>query len=676
MSVQKNQLNNQASAYLRQHGQDPVNWMVWSEETIQKVKQDNRPVFISIGYSTCHWCHVMAKESFSDKDTAEILNEKFNSIKIDREEMPEVDQYFQKLSMLSNGRGGWPLSIFLTPDLKLISIGTYFPKVASNGLPGFNQVLQTITDFFKNKIQDIHQQDEIIQKHFNKTLVFDEAIQYQGEFPHPQAIIKAVEQIRDKEWGGYGSAPKFPNFAFHEFYIEQALEGMLDEQQVRNLVSDVEKMFMGGIYDHAKGGVHRYATDREWKIPHFEKMLYDQCGMLKLLSKIAVIAPTPLFFDGIIQTLDYLETEMLHEKKYFMAAQDADSEGVEGLFFCFTQDEFNQAVIDFDSQLEEKLPTLHKWFDIKTNGNFNNMNTITLSPQFRSEYFTPDGWNIVRSVRQALRESRRLRMPPMTDNKGIAGWNFMMVSALIDIIQYSKIDVIREKSLRLLELTTEGLFQTFLKTNQIEDRNIILHTTTRDDLPSQFEDYVYFAEAQIRLYEISTNHVFFDNAIKSIDFILRQFFKDGLFYAQAQNEAAVAQMNIAIEPLDQGYKNAIGTFISMVKKLNLIPQYQGFYQHIQPTLERYKQFALHHPLHCGELLRGLIYPLDSYKLLKIPVSWYTNPEYSNLLKHFSARFLITYHGEQYWQICNHSSCEHQGETLESFRALFINEADS
>jgi hypothetical protein len=676
MSVQKNQLTHQSSAYLKQHAHDPINWLAWSHETIDHIKQDDRPIFISIGYSTCHWCHVMAKESFNDLAISQILNTKFNSIKIDREEMPEIDQYFQKLSMLSHGRGGWPLSIFLTPDLKLISIGTYFPKVASNGLPSFTQVLQTITDFYKNKLHDINQQNEIIENHFTKILQFENSIKYQGEFPHPQAIIKAVEQIRDQDWGGYGSAPKFPNFAFHEFNVEQALEGMLEEQQVRQVVADVEKMLMGGIYDHAKGGVHRYATDREWKIPHFEKMLYDQSGLLKLLSKIAVIAPTPLFFDAIIQTLDYLESEMLHEKKYFMAAQDADSEGVEGLFFCFTQDEFNQAIIDFDSSMQDKIALINKWFDIKTDGNFNNMNTIALAPHFRSEYFTPDGWNIVRSVRQALRESRRLRMPPMTDNKGIAGWNFMLVSALIDIIQYSKIDVIREKSLRLLELTTEGLFQTFLKTDQIEDRNIILHTTTRIDLPSLFEDYVFFAEAQIRLYEISTNHVFFDNAIKSIDFILKQFFRDGYFYSHAQNESAVPQMNIALEPLDQGYKCAIGTLLTLVKKLNLIPQYQGFYQTVQPSLERYKQFALHHPLHCGELLRGLIYPLESYKLLKIPVSWYTIPEYSQLLKHFSARFLITYHGEHNWQICNYSSCEHQGSTLASFKALFINEVDA
>jgi uncharacterized protein YyaL (SSP411 family) len=338
--INHNQLTEQKSAYLKQHQNDPVHWQIWSNEVIKTAKELGKPIFISIGYSTCHWCHVMAKESFSDQVTAQLLNEKFINIKIDREEHPEVDQYFQKISSLSTGRGGWPLSVFLTEEAEVITIGTYFPKMAKQGMPSFGQVIEQVSQLNQDKKNEIKQQNEQLQNILRQGVKIDKKIEYPGEFPHPQAILQAISQYEDKEYGGYGEAPKFPNFSFYEWTIEQALEAMISQEQLDHVIKSVEGILSGGIYDQARGGVHRYSTDKKWLIPHFEKMLYDQAGLIKLLAKMSLIAPTPLILDALIQTLDYLKKEMLSDVGYFFSAQDADSEGVEGLYFCFTEEEF------------------------------------------------------------------------------------------------------------------------------------------------------------------------------------------------------------------------------------------------------------------------------------------------------------------------------------------------
>ncbi|MEX1099072.1 MAG: DUF255 domain-containing protein, partial [Bacteriovoracaceae bacterium] len=381
--------------------------------------------------------------------------------------MPDLDQYFQMICQLMNGRGGWPLSVFLTADMKPFFCGTYFPKTARQDIPSFMDALKHMANTYHNDKETVSSNAKQLIEAAKTPPKAKQKVEFPGRYPSAAAIVNAVKDFADEKNGGYGKAPKFPQFSYYEFAIEQILEGMIPQELGGHIVLSVEKMFMGGIYDHARGGVHRYSVDEKWLVPHFEKMLYDQAGMLRTLAKLSLVYPSPLILDAQIQTLQYLQKEILSEKGYFFSAQDADSEGVEGLYFTFTKDEFIDAISKSDSkdgeELGERVEEVLSWFRFEDQGNFDHgLNVVALNPDKKEEYFKPENWNVIRKIKATLLEERKNRIPPMTDNKGVASWNFMLASSLIDVIQYTKIESIRELASGLLKNVVEGIHKTFI----------------------------------------------------------------------------------------------------------------------------------------------------------------------------------------------------------------------
>jgi len=667
----QNRLADSPSLYLRQHKDNPIHWWPYGPEPVQKAKDENKPIFLSIGYSSCHWCHVMASEAFSDQETADFLNEHFICIKVDREEYPDIDNYYQQACQLFAKTGGWPLSAFLLPDMRPFFVGTYFPKQSTEKVTGFLDLLQELIRAYSSEKEQVEVNAEKVTRMISEGIVNQEKVEFQGHFPAPSAIVQAVDKFFDQENGGYGAAPKFPHFAFYEWAIEQMLEGMIPKEQGEKIVMTLEKMLMGGIYDQSRGGIHRYSTDPSWTVPHFEKMLYDQAGLIKTLAKFSLIYPSPLVYDALINTLDYLEVEMFDdENKFFFSAQDADSEGVEGLYFCFTKEEFDDALNDFDDEeetLDKNREKLHRFFQITEEGNFEQgLNVPTLNYSIREEILTQEGWDLVRKTRQALTQARKLRIPPATDNKGVASWNFMMIEALCDVLQYCRLDVIRERASNLFNQALEGAYKNFVDTTGPTMK--LRHSSTLDQTLPYFEDYVTFASLQLRVYEISGNSTFKDNLREGLKLLEQEFIDGDQMLTRARySENFELYPNHHVASFDSSFASPVSTYLGLVRRAQVLftdPEMSG---PLQPLKERLTHEVLKNPLSAGQALRGLTYPDQAYRTLKLPMGWLKEQRFIEFMPYFLPRFSLDYTSDETkWQICGLNECELQGEGLEEF----------
>lgn len=674
-----NELLNEQSTHLKQHQNQPIHWMPWGPVAFQKATDTNRPIFLSIGYASSHWCHVMANESFNDEAIAKYLNENFVCIKVDREELPDVDQYYQLACQVFNGRGGWPLSAFLTPDARPYFLGTYFGPASSKDTPSFMELIQTMQQGFHNEKEQIETNANKIVEALEAPPRVQEKVQFQGQFPTAAGILNALKNYQDEEFGGYGSESKFTHLAFYEWAIEQILEGVVPEEQGQHIIKSLERMVMGGVFDQARGGMHPYSKDKKWQIPQFEKMLYDQAAFLKTYIKASLIYPSPAFFDAIIQTLDYLRHEMLHDENYFFSSQDSDSEGVEGLYFGFSKDEFIDAIVQFDENLSDKMDDILKWFGITEKGNYQHqLNILSLNYENRQELYQPETWDIVRKVKQAVWEERKGRIPPVTNNKGVASWNFQIVSALIDVVQYSRIEAITSNATELLNKVIEGVYKKFLHfyQNGNEMKSNILNTTTRGEHLPLFENYVNFSESQLRFYEISGNKTFLDNGLQTLKFIRKEFFKDDLFFTRAiEFSDAELYKNIHVAPQDTLYKSSLGTYLMLIRKWSLLPEIKDIEEDLQKSIEELKHLCLQNPLVFGEMLRAFVYPDEAYRRMDIPKLWIKKPEFQKFFPNFSIRFLLNYTDkENGWEIHTKTECELKGESFEEFLKVFSDES--
>jgi len=668
-----NHLKDENSAYLRQHAQNPVNWYPYGPEALQLAKDHNKPIFLSIGYSSCHWCHVMADESFKDKETAHFLNKNFISIKVDKEEHPDIDQYYQQACQLFIKTGGWPLSAFLLPDMRPFFVGTYYPKEKRGDAATFLELLNELHRAFTEDKEQVETNATNVTEALKKGLDPGEPVEFKGHFPPPMAILDAVKEFADLKNGGYGQAPKFPHFSFYEWAVEQILEGMIDKEHGQHIIDSIEKMLMGGMHDHAKGGIHRYSTDDKFLVPHFEKMLYDQAGLLRLLSKASLIYPSPIVFDCLINTLDYIKGEMQHEKGYFFSAQDADSEGVEGLYFSFSKEEFENILISAseDDDLVNDKEKITKWFQIEENGNFQQgLNVISLNTLLKEEIFTPDAWDKIRRIRKQVLEERKQRIPPATDNKGIASWNAMMISSLVDVMQFCQVDIIKRKASDIFNTAVEGFYETFLQIKEGKGM-MIRHSTTRERSLAYLEDFTTFAESMLRVYEITGNTVFKQNFKDTFEFILNEFIQEGeiLTRAKSLNEHELYP-NQASSPFDSSFKAMPMTLVHLVKRARILSMDPSIGENIDEYIENSKNFILKNPINGGEGLRAHSYPTDAYRLVKAPKGWLQNGEFIKFMSYFLPRFVFDYHEEkeEKWEICSFNHCELQGEGLEAFQS--------
>ncbi|MDQ4108510.1 MAG: thioredoxin domain-containing protein [Actinomycetota bacterium] len=413
-----NRLADATSPYLLQHADNPVNWYPWGEEALSRAAAEDRPIFLSIGYAACHWCHVMERESFEDDGTAAFLNANFVPIKVDREERPDLDAIYMDAVQSMTGQGGWPLSAFLTPDGKPFFAGTYFPKDPTHGMPSFRQVLEGIADAWRERRGDVERQGDQVVDAITRAASLTAS-------PEPltdEITSQAMAQLRrsfDETWGGFGSAPKFPQPMTLEFLLRMTIRGAPDAMQM--LTTTLDRMAAGGIYDQLGGGFARYSTDATWRVPHFEKMLYDNAQLAQLYTRAWLVTREDRYRRIATETLEYLLREMRHAEGGFFSSQDADSEGVEGKFFTWSWDEIVRRVGEDAA----------KAFGSSQRGNWASEHGEGTNILWRPEGARIEGANL-EEARRILFEEREHRVRPPTDDKVLTAWNAMAIQALAE----------------------------------------------------------------------------------------------------------------------------------------------------------------------------------------------------------------------------------------------------
>ena len=508
-----NQLKNTTSPYLLQHAENPVNWYPWCEEAFDKAKSEDKPIFLSIGYSTCHWCHVMAHESFEDKQTAEILNKYFISIKVDREERPDIDSVYMSVCQAFTGSGGWPMSIFMTWDKKPFFAGTYFPPNSHYGMPGFSDLLTAIANQWNNNRREFLQSAEQIIAHLKSAELSNKNI-------NDENLIEQATQIFsdsfDKINGGFGSAPKFPtphNLLFLLLYAKQ--------NQNSDVLKMAEKTFLqmrkGGIFDHIGYGFSRYSTDKYFLAPHFEKMLYDNALLIMAYSAAYSITKKEIYLDTAEKTAEYILGEMTSSEGGFYSAQDADSEGVEGKYYTFTLDEIINVLG------EEKGMRFAEAFDITTNGNFEGVNIPNL---LKSNDLTTNFSDELKKLYDYRKNRTKLHL----DDKILLSWNSMMIAALSMLYRVSR---------------NEKYLNAAVNAQKLIEKNLCdgtqLYTSWRNGTHSKIaflDDYAFYVTALIELYNSTLNSNYLEKAEQFCREAIRHFFdkkNSGFYLSKSEN---------------------------------------------------------------------------------------------------------------------------------------------
>src|SRR5438477_6969397 len=423
-----NRLAREKSPYLLQHQHNPVDWYSWGEEAFAKARRENKPIFLSIGYSTCHWCHVMERESFESQEVADYLNQHFVSIKVDREERPDVDQIYMTFVQAMTGQGGWPLNAFLTPDLKPFYGGTYFPPDSAHGRPSLMQVLQNVRKLWEERHSDVldsaadlHRRLETYTaKETTNHLVLSPALLH-------EAARKFKDDYEPKN-GGFSDAPKFPRPSEPAYLLRYGARSQ-DDDAVRMVLHTCERMAAGGMYDQLGGGFHRYSVDAEWLVPHFEKMLYDNAQLVQLYLDAYLVSGNARFADVARDVIRYVLRDMTHPQGGFYSAEDADSEGKEGKFYCWTREELSGLL----APAELKIAVRH--FGVTDKGNFidhsdpnplPNQNVLSIVEPELSD----SDKLLLESAKKKMFEARGKRARPHLDDKVLSSWNGLMLGAL------------------------------------------------------------------------------------------------------------------------------------------------------------------------------------------------------------------------------------------------------
>ncbi len=523
-----NRLKNEKSPYLRQHAQNPVDWYPWGEEPFQKARRENKPVLLSIGYSACHWCHVMAHESFENQAIAEIMNHNFVCIKVDREEYPDVDHIYQMFVQITTGRGGWPLTVFLTPDKLPFYGGTYYPATSRYGIIGFPDLLQRINQIYHNepeKIQKSTSQIEIYLKKLDKSGTNGELPEMPRSFDQ---VYRTMEKSFDPEHGGFGPAPKFPHVPDMNFLL--AWYHYTGEKKAREMVlHTLKKMAEGGIYDQIGGGFHRYSTDEKWLVPHFEKMLYDNALLIPLYVDAFRLTGDEFFRRIARETTDFVLRELRDSGGAFYATLDADSEGEEGKYYVWEYREIQEALP------EPGAGVFRDFYDITPGGNFEGKNILHVPRSL--ETLTDKTGQAEKSIQQGrklLLDIRRRRVPPGLDDKILTDWNGMMVSALWKVYQ-----ITGDAGYRKAAEDAIG----YLRKNLLDDNSVVYHFVKhrREKIPGYLDDYAWVIQAFIDGFETTQDYGYLEAAVSLTGKVNDQFWDEdaGSFYFTDRSVSAI-----------------------------------------------------------------------------------------------------------------------------------------
>jgi uncharacterized protein YyaL (SSP411 family) len=577
-----NRLANETSPYLLQHAGNPVSWYPWGEEALQKAKTEDKPIFLSIGYSACHWCHVMAHESFEDERVAAILNEHFVSIKVDREERPDLDRIYMSAVVAITGRGGWPMSVFLTPDGQPFYGGTYFPPVSLYGMPSFTDVLLAVADAWQNRRQELVEgSKQLVEAIERQNAMRQEG---KGEPCQPETLSIAFQNLQqnfDGDHGGWGDAPKFPQPMVLEFLLRYH-QAAGDPQAVPMVAQTLEAMARGGMYDQLGGGFHRYSVDDRWLIPHFEKMLYDNAQLARVYLHAWQVTGVPFYRTIAEETLDYVIREMTDPAGGFYSTQDADSEGQEGKFFVWTADEIRAVLGD------QAAPFMAA-YGVTERGNFEGKNILSLVGSME------DRQALVEARRQ-LFAARERRIHPGRDEKVLTSWNGLMLAAFAEAARVLH----RDDYWRVAERNADFLWR------ELRTANGRLWHTWKEGVAKingYLEDYAYFIEGLLELYQITFNRRWYLAAHELAEAMIEHFSApDGGFFDTSDDHETLIIRSRELQDNAVPSGNAMAAFVLLrLAGLAVEPRYAELA--MQPMLAE-------HPLGFAQWLIALDYALS------------------------------------------------------------------
>ncbi|MGQ9902792.1 MAG: thioredoxin domain-containing protein [Anaerolineae bacterium] len=517
-----NQLAHESSPYLLQHANNPVDWHPWGEEALRKAREENKPIFLSIGYAACHWCHVMEHESFEDAETAEILNRYFVSIKVDREERPDLDAIYMEAVVGMTGSGGWPMSVWLTPDGVPFYAGTYFPKTPRYGMPSFKQVLTTLAEAWVNEPEKIEQtRQSLIEFYAQQNHALSKTAERLSTSAR-EAAVQALDRAFDRANGGWGRAPKFPQPMTIEFLLRYWQQ--TGDERARSMIDKtLTAMAEGGMYDQLGGGFHRYSTDARWLVPHFEKMLYDNSQLARAYLHAWQATGNSTYQRVAVETLDYVAREMTHPAGGFYSTQDADSEGEEGKFFVWSADE----VWDL---LGAEAVLFSDVYDVTRGGNWEGHNILHIARPVEAVAHAhgldvPTLQGILAEARRKLFAAREQRVKPGRDEKVLTAWNGLMLAAFAEAACALR----RDDYLQIAIRNADFLLR------ELRAPNGRLFRTWKDGhgakLNGYLEDYTHLAEGLIALYQSTFDPRWFVAARELMEMALAHFrAEDGGFY--------------------------------------------------------------------------------------------------------------------------------------------------
>ena len=585
----ENNLINETSPYLLQHAHNPVQWCAWNDETLAKAKQENKPIFLSIGYSSCHWCHVMAHESFESQEIAKVMNENFINIKVDREERPDIDDIYQKVCQIATGQGGWPLSVFLTPDQKPFYVGTYFPILDSYGRPGFGSILKQLSQAWQEKPKDI----EMAAENFLQSLQRTETVKTHSKLEKSILDEAAVNllQMGDQNFGGFGQAPKFPNAANISFMFRYSkLSGISKFNEFA--LKTLKRMAKGGIFDQIGGGFHRYSTDTMWLVPHFEKMLYDNALIPINYVEAYQITKDDFYLDVLRKTLDYVLREMTSKEGGFYSAQDADSEGEEGKFYVWKKSEIKEI-------LGKDADTFCLFYDVTDGGNWegksilcNNVNLSSVA--FQAGISEDQLRQNLDSNAKKLLDVRSKRIAPGLDDKVLTSWNALMITAFAKGYRVTN----EKKYLDAAEKCID-----FIENNLVKDGKLLrTYKDGKAKLQGYLEDYSYFGVSLLDVFEINPELKYLERAQEIANYLVEHFWdsETNSFYMTADDHEKLIIRPKSNYDLSLPSGNSVAA--NLLLKLFHLTQEKKFLEISTKIMENQAQMAAENPFGFGHLL--------------------------------------------------------------------------
>ncbi|MGF1583155.1 MAG: thioredoxin domain-containing protein, partial [Gemmataceae bacterium] len=609
-----NRLIHETSPYLRQHAHNPVDWYPWGEEAIQKARDSDKPIFLSIGYSACHWCHVMEHESFEDPEIGQYLNEHFISIKVDREERAEIDQiYMSAVVAFTQGRGGWPMSVFLKPDLKPFAGGTYFPPTSRYGMISFGELLKRIMDAWNTRRQDIDEVAQNVTDHIQSTgnvvstasegsTTFDDRIFRQA--------LQTLDERFDPVYGGFGPAPKFP----HPMDLKLLLRAWrrFDSSKALEMTKKtLDCMAWGGMYDQLGGGFHRYSTDNRWLAPHFEKMLYDNALLVSAYLEAYQATRDPFYSQIVEETLGYVLREMTSPEGAFYSTQDADSEGEEGKFFVWSKQEVEQIL---DKELAEIVCAV---YDVSDGGNWEGKNILNRSRRDEADakqlgLDVADFRSKLSEARQKLFDVRSQRVWPARDEKILTAWNGLMIGAFAEAAQ-----VLDSPE---YERYAKGAAGFVLETMRRDDGRLYRTCGAGSDpkLNGYLEDYAFVLDALVTLYETTFDLQWIEEAASLARVMIEQFWddKDGAFYFTGRDHEELIARNKDMQ--DGAVPSGNSMAATALLRLGKLTGESLFLETAERTLHAFHGIMQQHPAACAQMFLALVFlmgPLDEFAVV-------------------------------------------------------------